>query len=77
MLAANGLVTESLIPPRVRTPRFSNTLSQSEVRQIIGEFIKDLQQSPQKEFRLSEFGRDFLKFISFSKIPDEAANLNG
>jgi hypothetical protein len=75
MLAASGVLTESVTIPRLRTPRFSSTFSDSQARQIISEFIKDLQRSPEREFRLSEFGRDFLKFVSMSAIPDNHAEV--
>lgn len=71
MLAANGLVTESLKPARLRTtPRFSITMSTSEAEHLLSEFIKDLQKSPEREFRLSQFGRDFLNFVSFSTLSE-------
>ena len=72
MLAASGLVTESLKEPNVRVPRISfNSLpSSSEARHAFNEIVKGLREPPKRMFRLSTVGRDFLNFVSFSRIPD-------
>lgn len=72
MLAARGLVTETIKPPKLREPRFGGNISASEAQHILTEFIKELQQSPEREFQLSEFGRDFLQFISLPATPNES-----
>jgi hypothetical protein len=69
MLAGSGLVTESLIPPKIREPRFGGNPSQSEVSYLVSQFLKDLQKIPTRMFRLSTLGKDFLDFVSMSSTP--------
>ncbi|SRR5260370_72291 len=72
MLAAQGLVTERIKPPKLREPRFGSNVSVGEAKHIVTEFIKELQQPPGREFRISEFGRDFLQFISLRATSTES-----
>jgi hypothetical protein len=72
MLHANGLVTESLKPPRLKQPGFGGyNISKTEATQIMNDFFKDLQKPPEREFQISAFGVDFLKFVSMSAIPND------
>jgi hypothetical protein len=71
MLTANGLVTESLNAPQVRQPRFGGSVpSAGEVKHIMKKFTEDLQKPPERAFRLSTLGRDFVNFVSLSHIAD-------
>jgi hypothetical protein len=71
MLTASGLATETLIAPQIQEPRFGSGIpSVSEVNHIWTRFIRDLQHPPERVFRLSTLGRDFLNFVSLSRITD-------
>jgi len=63
MLAANGLVEETLKTLAAREPSLSTYPSQSEVDKAIKDFIKQLQRPPLRYFRLSDLGIKFLKFV--------------
>jgi hypothetical protein len=72
MLHANGLVTHSLKPPRLKQPRFGGyNISHTEATQIMNDFFKDLQKPAESEFQISAFGADFLKFVSMSAIRND------
>lgn len=71
MLMANGLVTESTEPPKVRSPRFGSGIpSTGQTARAFGKLAEDLQRTPRRTFRLSSLGRDFLKLVSLSRIPE-------
>jgi|SRR2546425_1626658 len=72
MLAANGLVTEFLKEAHVPVPRLSSyrSPSTSESAHALKQIVKGLKVPPKRMFRLGEFGRDFLDFVSFSRIPE-------
>lgn len=62
MLHAYGLVQEFL-SSSVEEPRFSSRITESEITSAIRKFVKQLQESPVRSFRISELGRDFLSFM--------------
>jgi hypothetical protein len=63
MLAADGLVEERLQSLDVREPSVGSNPSLSDVTRAVRQLLKDLNKPPIRDFRLSELGRDFLKFV--------------
>ncbi|PYV68129.1 MAG: hypothetical protein DMG97_25595 [Acidobacteria bacterium] len=73
MLHAYGLVEESLLSPVKNAPRVpSGYNKEAEIKGAFREFIKQLQKSPIREFRLSQLGWDFLEFTGLSRKKSEA-----
>jgi hypothetical protein len=72
MLHAYGLVRETLVSPVKDAPRVpSGYNTQAEIRGAFREFIKQLQKSPVREFRISQLGWDFLEFTGLPKKKNE------
>jgi hypothetical protein len=67
MLAANGLVEETLHSARVQRPRISSRPTIGEAKQAIERLSKEAEKPPVRSFLLSELGRDFLHFVRSSK----------
>jgi hypothetical protein len=74
MLAASGLVEETLKPAAIREFRFSRQEpSMSEAKRALVDYFKELHKPPKRYFELSELGRDFLRFVgipSQDAVPD-------
>lgn len=72
MLTASGLLSEVFTKPHIPPLRFSayEPPSVNQATQALADLMKSLQVTPKRMFRLSEFGKDFLDFISFSSIPE-------
>jgi hypothetical protein len=67
MLHAYGLVHEFL-SSSVEEPHFSSgRITESDITSAIRKFVKQLQESPVRSFRISELGRDFLSFMGLPK----------
>ena len=63
MLAANGLVEESLEGPSISKPSISSNISAAEAQRLLARHLRELEKPPTRSFRLSELGRDFLQFV--------------
>jgi len=63
MLAANGLVEESLKTIAAREPHIRPFPSQADLERAVKDFIKELQRPPLRYFSLSKLGSDFLNFV--------------
>jgi hypothetical protein len=63
MLAANGLVEESFETERFRQMSISHANSSSQAQQVLRDFVRQLERPSARSFKLSELGRDFLRFV--------------
>lgn len=63
MLAANGLVEESLKTVAAREPHVRALRSQTDIERAVKDFLKELQKPPLRFFSLSKLGSDFLNFV--------------
>jgi hypothetical protein len=72
MLAANGLVEETLKANEVREPSVSNITSQGDITRAIRSLLQDLEKPPLRYFCLSVLGMDFLKFVGSEPTNEQA-----
>jgi hypothetical protein len=63
MLAANGLVEESLKTIAARQPSAGSFSSTADIDKALKDFVRELQRPPLRYFRVSELGMDFLTFV--------------
>jgi hypothetical protein len=67
MLAANGLVEETLHSATIQRPRISSRPTIGEAKHAIERLSKEAEKPPVRSFLISELGRDFLRVVRSSK----------